>query len=34
MHYVTQNQHGEPVLEFDLAHIVRRRPTALAEAGE
>jgi acyl dehydratase len=34
MHYVTQNQHGDPVLEFDLAHIVRRRPTELAEAGE
>jgi len=34
MHYVTKNQHGEPVLEFDLVHICRRRPTALAEAGE
>ena len=34
MHYVTKNQRGEPVLEFDLVHIVRRRPTALAAAGE
>ena len=34
MHYLTKNQHGEPVLEFDLVHICRRRPTALAEAGE
>jgi len=34
MHYVTKNQRGEQVLEFDLVHIVRRRPQALAEAGE
>ena len=32
MHYVTKNQHGEPVMEFDLVHIVRRRPPAATTA--